>query len=197
MIGEALKASPGDNILRKYRQLADAVEALRLISMDDRIEVNQTPNGQHLTLLDAPASVFTPLQVRSAGQDLYSVGAGTINSRIPTIITRTGKEVPIVDADGVPHPPAPLGKERPIVVAAEVVFKGDLSLERVRIVTKQPSEIRQTGTANYVATGAGQITGHIPLAFLRRGTFFQFVLHNLQARAYLQGAAPRVLYWPA
>lgn len=197
MIGEALKASPGENILRKYRQLADAIEALRLISLDDRIQVNQTPNGQHITLVDAPSSVFTPLQVRSAGQDLYSVGEGTINGRIPTIITRSGKEVPIVDEDGVPHPPATLGTERPIVVVAEVAFKGDLSLDRVRIVTKKPSEIRRTGTANYVTAGQGQITGHIPLAFLRQGRFFQFVLHNLQARAYLQGGTPRVLYWPA
>lgn len=194
MISEALKASPGDNILRKYRQLADAIETQRMVSLDDRIQVNQTPNGQHVTLTQRAPSIVIPLQVRASGAESFSVAEGYINGRLPLVVTRSGREVPLVDEDGMPHAAARLPKDRPLVVVAEVVFQEDLSLDKIVIKTKRPRELKRTGVAE---VSNKSLIGHIPLAFLRRNVFTQFTLHNLQVRAYRNGPTARILYWPA
>lgn len=190
-----LLASPGDSIRQKYTQLLAWIDAQKLISQDDRVTTNQTPNGQFVVMVQPPPSIVTPLQVRQSGEGSYSVSEGYVNGRLPVIVNRQGKEEPLVDPDGVPHGPAKLPPDRPILVVAEVTFTETLSLEKVLITTKKPDELLRTGAANY-STGTGKITGHIPLAFNRQGAFIQFTLHNLQARAYLNEGRRRVIYWP-
>ena len=192
-----LQATAGDNVLEKYSLLRRYVQAMRLISDDSRVLITQSRTGQKVTLTQPPPTLPTPLQVRQIGRDEFSMAEGYINGRLPLIQTIRSGEQPLVDEDGVPHSPARLPLDRPILVVAEVKFRGDFSMESVRIATKRPAELIRTGTANYVATGAGQITGHIPLAFSRGSRFFQFTLHNLQVRAYQDGGARRVIYWPA
>lgn len=195
MAGPAeLKAAPGDGIRRRYNQLVDWIDAQKIISHDDRITVHQTPNGQHVTLTQRPPAIVIPLQVRASGVESFSVAEGYINGRLPLIVTRSGQEVPLVDEDGVPHAAARLPADRPLVVTAEVSFKEDLSLDKILIVAKKPAELKRTGVAE---VSNKSLIGHIPLAFIRGSVFYQFTLHNLQVRAYLDNATPRIIYWPA
>jgi len=192
-----LQATAGDNVLEKYSLLRRYVQAMRLISDDSRVLITQSRTGQKVTLTQPPPTLPTPLQVRQIGRDEFSMAEGYINGRLPLIQTIRSGEQPLVDEDGVPHLPARLPPDRPILVVAEVKFKGDFSLESIKITTKLPRELIRTGTANYAAAGQGTITGHIPLAFNRRGRFLQFTLHNLQVRAYQDGGTRRIIYWPA
>ena len=194
-IPSELLASPGDSIRQKYTQLLAWIDAQKLVSQDDRVTTNQTPNGQFVVMNQRPPSIVTPLQVAQSGKDGFVVREGYVNGRLPLILNKQGQEEPLVDPDGQPHKPAKLPPDRPILVVAEVTFTDALALEKVLITTKKPNELLRTGAANY-STGTGKITGHIPLAFNRSGTFIQFTLHNLQARAYLNEGQRRVIYWP-
>ena len=195
-IPSELLASPGDSIRQKYTQLLAWIDAQKMISQDDRVTTNQTPNGQFVVMNQRPPSIVTPLQVAQSGKDGFVVREGYVNGRLPLILNKQGQEEPLVDPDGQPHKPAKLPPDRPILVVAEVTFTQTLALEKVLITTKKPNELLRTGAANY-STGTGKITGHIPLAFNRSGTFIQFTLHNLQARAYLNEGQRRVIYWPS
>ena len=194
-IPSELLASPGDSIRQKYTQLLAWIDAQKLVSQDDRVTTNQTPNGQFVVMNQRPPSIVTPLQVAQSGKDGFVVREGYVNGRLPLILNKQGQEEPLVDPDGLPHKPAKLPPDRPILVVAEVTFTQTLALEKVLITTKKPNELLRTGAANY-STGTGKITGHIPLAFNRSGAFIQFTLHNLQARAYLNEGQRRVIYWP-
>ena len=194
-IPSELLASPGDSIRQKYTQLLAWIDAQKMISQDDRVTTNQTPNGQFVVMNQRPPSIVTPLQVAQSGKDGFVVREGYVNGRLPLILNKQGQEEPLVDPDGLPHKPAKLPPDRPILVVAEVTFTQTLALEKVLITTKKPNELLRTGAANY-STGTGKVTGHIPLAFNRSGAFIQFTLHNLQARAYLNEGQRRVIYWP-
>jgi len=194
-IPSELLASPGDSIRQKYTQLLAWIDAQKMISQDDRVTTNQTPNGQFVVMNQRPPSIVTPLQVAQSGKDGFVVREGYVNGRLPLIANKQGQEEPLVDPDGQPHKPAKLPPDRPILVVAEVTFTQTLALEKVLITTKKPNELLRTGAANY-STSTGKVTGHIPLAFNRSGTFIQFTLHNLQALAYLNEGQRRVIYWP-
>lgn len=194
-IPSELLASPGDSIRQKYTQLLAWIDAQKMFSQDDRVTTNQTPNGQFVVMNQRPPSIVTPLQVAQSGKDGFVVREGYVNGRLPLIANKQGQEEPLVDPDGQPHKPAKLPPDRPILVVAEVTFTQTLALEKVLITTKKPNELLRTGAANY-STSTGKVTGHIPLAFNRSGTFIQFTLHNLQARAYLNEGQRRVIYWP-
>ena len=194
-IPSELLASPGDSIRQKYTQLLAWIDAQKMISQDDRVTTNQTPNGQFVVMNQRPPSIVTPLQVAQSGKDGFVVREGYVNGRLPLILNKQGQEEPLVDPDGLPHKPAKLPPDRPILVVAELTFTQTLALEKVLITTKKPNELLRTGAANY-STGTGKVTGHIPLAFNRSGTFIQFTPHNLQARAYLNEGQRRVIYWP-
>jgi hypothetical protein len=196
MIPEELKAVSGDKILPKFKKLVAWIDSQRLVSVDDRILINSTPNGSLVSMVDRPPTISTPLQVRFNGDKFFSVGEGYINGKLPQIKPSTGQLQDIVDPDGVPAPPAKLPQERPILVCALVTFTETFTLKSSEIVYRKPSEIPRTGSANYATTDK-TISGLIPLAYLRGNNFIQFVTHNLQVRAYLHNGSHRVIYWPA
>lgn len=119
-----LRAQPGDNIREKYDRLLRHIEAQRLVSTDDRIVITATPNGQHVTVAQRGPSVPIPLQVSQVGNEAFMVAEGYINGRLPLVQTIRQGEKPLVDEDGIPHAPARLPMDRPILVVAEVKFKG-------------------------------------------------------------------------
>ena len=196
MIPDELKAEAGDKILPKFKKLVAWIDSQRLVSVDDRVTINATQNGTHVSMVDRPPSIATPLQVRRNGDKFFSVGEGYINGKLPQIKPSTGPLQDIVDPDGVPAAPAKLPQERPIIVCALVTFTETFSLKSSEIVWKKPSEIPRTGSADYAAKDK-TISALIPLAYMRKDNFTQFVTHNLQVRAYLHNGSHRVIYWPA
>ena len=196
MIPDELKADQGDKILPKFRKLVAWIDSQRLVSVDDRLTINATPNGQHVSMVDRPPSIVTPLQVRLGGSNFFSVGEGYINGKLPQIKPSTGQLQDIVDPDGVPAPPAKLPQERPIIVCALVIFDEAYKLKSSEIVWRKPSEIPRTSSADYEIKDK-TTSGLIPLAYMRKDNFIQFVTHNLQVRAYLHNGSHRVIYWPA
>jgi hypothetical protein len=196
MIPEELRANKGDKILPKFKKLVAWIDSQRLISVDDRVLIVTTPNGTHVSMVDRPPSITTPLQVRRSGEKFFSVGEGYINGRLPKIKPSTGQLQDIVDPDGVPAPAAKLPQERPLMICVLVVFDETYKLKSSEIVWEKPEKIPRTGSANY-ATQNKTISGLIPLAFMRKDNFTQFVTHNLQVRAYLHNGSHRVIYWPA
>ena len=196
MIPAELKAQAGDKILPKFKKLVAWIDSQRLVSVDDRVTINATPNGTHVSMVDRPPSIVTPLQVRRSGDKFFSVGEGYINGKLPQIKPSNGQLQDIVDPDGVPAPPAKLPQERPIIICALVVFDETYKLKSSEIVWKKPSEISRTGSADYAAKDK-TTSALIPLAYMRKDNFTQFVTHNLQVRAYLHNGSHRVIYWPA
>jgi hypothetical protein len=196
MIPDELKADKGDKILPKFKKLVAWIDSQLLISVDDRVLINTTPNGSLVSMVDRPPSIFTPLQVRFNGDKFFSVGEGYINGKLPQIKPSSGALQDIVDPDGIPAPPAKLPQERPIMICAQVVFDEAYSLKSSEIVWKKPAEIPRTGSANYAAKDK-TTTGLIPLAYLRANKLVQFVTHHLQVRAYVHNGSHRVIYWPA
>ena len=195
-IPSELLASPGDSIRQKYTQLLAWIDAQKMFSQDDRVTTNQTPNGQFVVMNQRPPSIVTPLQVAQSGKDGFVVREGYVNGRLPLIANKQGQEEPLVDPDGQPHKPAKLPTKRPLLVCAEVVFNKEFTLESCKIVTKEPKEIPRTGSAN-LAIKADKMTGLIPLAFIRKTTFFQFVTHNIQVRAFENAEIKTIIYFPA
>lgn len=196
MIPDELKADKGDKILPKFKKLVAWIDSQRLISVDDRVLINTTANGTHVSMVDRPPSITTPLQVRRSGDKFFSVGEGYINGKLPKIQPSSGALQDIVDPDGVSAPPAKLPQERPIIICALITFTETYTLKSSQIVWEKPDKIPRTGSANY-AVADKTISGLIPLAYLRKDNFTQFVTHNLQVRAYLHNGSHRVIYWPA
>jgi len=196
MIPDELKADKGDKILPKFKKLVAWIDSQRLVSVDDRVLINSTPNGSLVSMVDRPPTISTPLQVRFNGTKFFSISEGYINGKLPQIKPSTGELQDIVDPDGVPAPPAKLPEERPILVCALVVFDETYKLKSSEIVWRKPDEIQRTGSANYAAKDK-TTSGLIPLAYLRKNNFIQFVTHNLQVRAYVHNGSHRVIYWPA
>ena len=196
MIPAELKAEAGDKILPKFKKLVAWIDSQRLVSVDDRVLINATPNGTYVSMVDRPPSIVTPLQVRLSGDKFFSVGEGYINGKLPKIKPSNGQLQEIVDPDGAPAPPAKLPSERPLLVCAQVIFNKKYEIESCEIVTKKPSEVPRTGSAN-LAINAEKMTGLIPLAFIRKNVFFQFVTHNLQVRAFEHAEIKTIIYWPS
>lgn len=196
MIPAALQAKTGEKILPKFKELVKWIDSQRLVSVDDRVLINTTPNGSLVSMVDRPPSIVTPLQVRLSGTEFFSVGEGYINGKLPKIKPSNGVLQEIVNPDGIPAPPSKLPADRPLLVCAQVVFDKEFKIESCEIVTQKPSDVPRTGSAN-LAIVAEKMTGLIPLAFIRKDRFFQFVLHNLQVRAFEFSEIKTIIYYPA
>lgn len=196
MIPNELKADKGDKILPKFKKLVAWIDSQRLVSADDRVTINFSANGTLVSMVDRPPSIITPLQVRFNGEKFFSVGEGYINGKLPQIKPHIGELQDIVNPDGVPAPPAKLPQERPIIVCALVTFTETFALKSSEIVWRKPIEIPRSGSADYLEKDK-TTSGLIPLAYLRKDNFTQFVTHNLQVRAYLHNGSHRIIYWPA
>jgi hypothetical protein len=134
--------------------------------------------------------------VRLSGSKFFTISEGFINGKLPKIKPASGELQEIVNPDGVSAPPSRLPQKRPIVICALVVFDKSFKLERAEIVYEEPQKIPRTGSANYIVENK-QVTGLIPLAYLRSNRFFQFVTHNIQVRAFLHNETHRIIYWPS
>jgi hypothetical protein len=54
MIPANLKAKAGDKILDKFRALVAYIDTQKILSTDDRVQINETGNGTNITLLPNP-----------------------------------------------------------------------------------------------------------------------------------------------
>ena len=196
MIPRELEAQAGEKILPKFRKLIQWIDAQRLASVDERVSVNITPNGTLVSVVDRPPSIVTPLLVRLTGTQYFSIVEGFINGKLPQIKSKNGQLQDIVDPDGNPAPPARLPAVRPIMICALVKFDDAYRLKSSEIVCESPNAIPRAGSANYSAA-TQEISGLIPLAYMRANSLVQFVTHNLQVRAFLSNGTRRIIYWPA
>jgi len=196
MIPDSLQAKPGEKILPKFRQLVKWIDSQRLVSADDRVAINYTPNGTEVTMLNRPPTIMTPLKVMLSGLDRVTISEGYINGRLPKIKPAAGDLKEIVDANGISTQSARLPEKRPIVVCALVIFDKLFKLDHAEIVYEEPQKIPRAGSANY-SIDSKLISGLIPLAYLRTSQFIQFVTHNIQVRAFLHNGSYRIIYWPA
>lgn len=195
MIPADLQARKGEKILPKFRELVRWIDSQRLVSVDDRVLINTTGNGTLVSMVDRPPSISTPLEARPAGAANFTISEGYINGKLPKIKPSNGDLQDIVDPDGVPAPSAKLPTTRPTMICAKVIFDKDFKLKSSEIIYEDPKKILRSGSANY-STENKEITGLIPLAFLRKDRFIQFVSHNIQVRAFLHNGSYRVIYWP-
>jgi hypothetical protein len=196
MIPKELDAKSGEKILPKFRKLIQWIDAQRLASVDERISINTTSNGTLVSVVERSPSIVTPLLVRLTGTQYFSVVEGYINGKLPQITSKNGQLQDIVDPDGIPAPPARLPAVRPIMICALVKFDDAYRLKSSQIVCESPNAIPRAGSANY-STATREISGLIPLAFMRTSSLVQFVTHNLQVRAFSSNGTRRIIYWPA
>ena len=186
MIPDEIKAEKGDKILPKFKKLVAWIDSQRLISVDDRVTTNTTPNGTYVSMVEGPPSIVTPLRVVQSG-NFFGVTEGYINGKIPNPVN-----FPIVDEQGVPKITFRIPKERPVFVRAAVFFDKNLKYLNSFIIAKGDPDL----SARYDPE-TEQLVSDIPLAFMRTDRFIQFVTHNLQVRAYKHNGSYRVVYWPA
>lgn len=194
MIPDEIKAVKGDKILPKFNKLVAWIDSQRLISVDDRVTTNTTPNGTYVSMIEGPASILTPLRVIGSGTN-YGVKEGYINGKLPFAL-RGPPPLPIVNEDGIPNF-LDMPKERPLFIVAVVEFDENLvfiksflqQFHTERLERLRPLEAEYDPTLKIVR-------GFMALAFMRSDRFIQFVTHNLQARAYKHNGSYRVAFWP-
>jgi hypothetical protein len=186
MIPDEIKAEKGDKILPKFKKLVAWIDSQRLISVDDRVTTNTTPNGTYVSMVEGPPSIVTPLRVVQSGI-FFGVTEGYINGKIPI-----RENNPIIDEQGTPIIKYIMPKQRPFFVFCYVFFDKNFKYLNSYIGARKDVDLE----ARYDAD-LEQIASEIPLAFMRSDRFIQFVTHNLQVRAYKHNGSYRVVYWPA
>ena len=196
MIPDEIKAVKGDKILPKFKKLVAWIDSQRLISVDDRVTTNTTPNGTYVSMVEGPPSIITPLRVVQSGDKNYGVTEGYINGQLP----ETFKNQVIVDEQGVPDLRMVMPEKKPFFVFATVDFNENFSYRRSFITADSVATFNYFNSASLRAKYFPKskiIQAEIPLAFMRSNRFIQFVTHNLQVRAYKHNGSYRVVYWPA
>jgi len=193
MIPDEIKAVKGDKILPKFKKLVAWIDSQRLISVDDRVTTNTTPNGTYVSMVEGPPSILTPLRVILSGTKNYGVTEGYINGKLPEAFTN----VPIVDKEGVPELRKEIPEKKPFFVFATVEFNENFSYRRSFISADPVDNFNSAALAAKYFPESKTIQADIPLAFMRSDRFIQFVTHNLQVRAYKHNGSYRVIYWPA
>ena len=193
MIPATLLAKKGDKILPAFQELVRWIDSQRLVSVDDRVLINTTPNGSLVSMVDRPPSILTPLRVILSGAKNYGVTEGYINGKLPEAFT----DVPIVDADGVPNLRRQIPEKKPFFVFATVNFNENFSYRRSFISADPVDNFNSAALKAKYFPETKTIQADIPLAFMRSDRFIQFVTHNLQVRAYNHNGSYRVIYWPA
>lgn len=198
MIPEEIKAVKGDKILPKFNKLVAWIDSQRLISVDDRVTTNTTPNGTYVSMVEGPASILTPLRVIQSGDKLYGVKEGYINNKLPFAFLSPSSNEPIINEDGIPLF-LKIPKERPLFVVAVAEFDENLVFIKsflTQLHGSEPDILPRPLEARYDPK-LKIILGFMPLAFMRSDRFIQFVTHNLQARAYKHNGSYRVAFWPS
>ena len=130
MIPDEIKAVKGDKILPKFKKLVAWIDSQRLISVDDRVTTNTTPNGTYVSMVEGPPSIITPLRVVQSGDKNYGVTEGYINGQLPFIGNFNGEEQRIVDEEGIRKFNLKMPEKKPFFVTAVVNY--DLKLNFIK-----------------------------------------------------------------
>jgi hypothetical protein len=195
---EALEAKAGEPVAPKWRMLTDWIRRQQVQAPGARVTYGQ---GGAQVIFDATEySQNVRFRVSLSGNKKVTVGAGTINGKVPEV-----GGVPITGRDNPPAPPPQIPIAAPDVdgvalICLKVSFKADGNVDTVTVESKTPEDIpgglradRSVGTE-----------GFVPIALVRHNlqtrepeSVFQHSVHNLQVRMYDSDQGRRVIYWPA
>ena len=221
MIPTNLRAKAGDKILEKFRALVAYIDAQKVLSVDDRVQINETGNGTNITLLPNPTSLnfAYPLKISLLSNTQYRVSEGYVNNVSPKIKTKNSPSLKdILDIEkgiGVIANSKPSRGITEIWLFCVVFLQGgavgepgefnavyidclnaqqleDQNIKIKELVLGAPHRPRAIDDAD------GKREFYVPLAFMKTDrVLHQFTMHNVYLRPYNAGPAHRVVFWPA
>jgi hypothetical protein len=216
MIPNDLLAQPGDKILGKFKKLVAYIDAQKALSTDERVQINETPNGTQIMLLPKGGNLSFehPFKIKLEGRNAFRVSEGYVNNKLPLIRTRgiNGKILHNIlsETDGVGIIPSNL--ERPdtqwIFVCTILVTSGNEELVAyIECINSELAEKQQILMEEMVLGKShlprnvdffvGQREFYVPMAFMRTDrVIHNFTWHNIYYRTYKIGATNRVIFWP-
>jgi len=221
MIPANLKAKAGDKILDKFRALVAYIDTQKILSTDDRVQINETGNGTNITLLPQIGSVsFTyPLKITLLSDKEYQVSEGYVNNEIAKIKTKNRPQIQSILEEGknrgiIEKNPDSMGAFSMwlfcVVFLQDNAANGTTSFTAVYIDCLNSAEMLKQGIilSELVLGGPhppreidslkGKREFYVPLAYMRADRILhQFTMHNVYLRPYKVGAQHRVVFWPA
>jgi hypothetical protein len=221
MIPTNLQAKAGDKILDKFRALVAYIDTQKILSSDDRIQINETGNGTNITLLPnaAPLNFAYPLKINLLSDKQYFVSEGYVNNGSPKIKTANTPSLQDILTEGknrgiIKYSIPPRGKLEQwlfcVVFLQETTQAGVDFFTAVYIdcLNSQEIETQAINLSEIVLGGPyaprpiddqkGKREFYVPLAFMRADrVLHQFTMHNVYLRPYKVGAQHRVVFWPA
>jgi len=221
MIPANLKAKAGDKILEKFRALVAHIDTQKALSVDDRVQINETGNGTNITLLPNSTSLnFTyPLKINLLSNTQYRVSEGYVNNQLPKIRTKNNPILQdILDIEkGIgfianSNPPRGINEKWLFCVVFLASGGPDdptgIVITYIDCLNAQQIEDQKIKMedlvlgAPYAPRAVDKSVGlrefYVPLAFMRADrVLHQFTMHNVYLRPYKVGIQHRVVFWPA
>jgi hypothetical protein len=211
MIPSDLLAVPGDKILPKYKRLLSYIDAQQLVPINERLKINLTNNGTHVTILDDNTGAFAhPLKITLRGLDEYTVKEGYLNNTEAQLITKERKLKFVTSPEAVGFIPEDKGNsgtyfwvytqlQQGDTIIASYIECMDSILMRDQLIV--PEEFVLGGPhlppRKVVNVPDGDREFYIPLAFMRGDRkIHQFTMHNVYLRPYKVGINHRIIFWP-
>lgn len=211
MIPTELLAVPGDKILPKYRKLLAYIDAQQLVPMNERIKINLTNNGTHVTILDDNTGSFAhPLKITLRGLTEYTVGEGYLNNVLAKLLNNKGKIKEVTLDEAVGFLPEDILNRGEYLWVYTLLQKGDgMIAQYIECMDQSIMDRQLVNYENFVLGNPhfpprpvenatdGQREFYIPLAFMRRDRkLHQFTMHNVYMRPYKVGINHRIIFWP-
>ena len=221
MIPANLKAKAGDKILDKFRALVAYIDTQKILSTDDRVQINETGNGTNITLLPNPEflNFSYPLKINLLSNTQYRVSEGYVNNQSPKIRTKNSpvlhdilnleKGIGFIANSNPPKgnseiwlfcvvfldsasPDYPTKIEVSYIDCLNSQQLQDQKIKIEELVLGAPHPPRPVDQYN------GLREFYVPLAFMRADrVLHQFTMHNVYLRPYKVGVQHRVVFWPA
>jgi len=216
MIPNELKAKPGDNILEKFKKLVSYIDGQKLVSVDERVQIEETGNGTNVMLLSKGENLTYdhPLKIRLIGDDTYRVDEGYVNHELPYIRTKgvKGKILHKIDSEeGVGIIPNNLQSKDYLWLFSCTYLTNRVNGTVTAYIECMNTELLEKQQANITELHLGKshiprpiddfqfdYEYYIPMAFMRQDkVIHNFCWHNIVVRPYKIGITNRIIFWPS
>lgn len=219
MIPNELKAKPGDNILEKFKKLVSYIDGQKLVSVDERVQIEETGNGTNVMLLSKGENLTYdhPLKIRLIGDDTYRVDEGYVNHQTPFVRTagRKGKILHTIDEeDGIGIIPKNIRQKdtqwlftctivadpenKPQVYYIECMNTELLDQQNIKLSELVLGKSHIPRPVDLFDASRIKYEYYVPMAFMRTDKIIHnFCWHNINARFYKIGITNRIIFWPS